>query len=73
MPRIADRFRGFLPVVVDVETGEEAGACTFPYPTGHQGVVLDPRDHNLARQHPADYLAGLEASVTGALRAASTP
>ena len=21
MPRIADRFRGFLPVVVDVETG----------------------------------------------------
>jgi L-ribulokinase len=37
------------------------------YPSGHQGILLDPRDHHLARQHPGDYLVGLEQSVKGAL------
>jgi len=58
-------------IVVDCRDGSEVAASVFGYPTGHQGVVLDPRDHNLARQHPADYLAGLEESVTGALRKAA--
>ena len=30
-------------------------------PPGRSGVLLDPRDPHLARQHPGDYLAGLRA------------
>ena len=54
-------------LVVDCRDGSEVATSVFDYPTGHQGVVLDPNDHNLARQHPADYLAGLEKSITDAL------
>jgi len=58
-------------IIVDCSTGEEVAASVFPYPTGHQGVVLDPGDHNLARQHPADYLAGLEQTVREVLQKAA--
>ena len=37
---------------------------------GKQGILLDPKDHNLARQNPADHLYGLEASIKGALKSA---
>ncbi len=57
-------------LIVDCADGGEIATATYDYPTGHQGVVLDPSDHHLARQHPADYLAGLEQSVTAALAAA---
>jgi L-ribulokinase len=42
----------------------------FDYPSGDQGILLDPRDPHLARQNPADYVVGLEASVKGALAGA---
>jgi L-ribulokinase len=54
-------------VVVDCADGRSVGTGAFDYPTGDKGVVLDARDPHLARQHPADYLAGLAASVRGAL------
>lgn len=57
-------------VVIDCANGHEAGSSVFNYPSGHQGILLDPNDHNLARQNPADYVQGLEATVTGALAAA---
>jgi L-ribulokinase len=57
-------------VVVDCADGSVLGAHVFPYPSGDQGVLLDPRDPHLARQHPGDYIEGLRASVTGALAAA---
>lgn len=57
-------------LVVDVATGEEVGVSVFDYPSGERGILLDPREPDLARQHPGDYLAGLEASVRGALAAA---
>ncbi len=57
-------------LVVDCGNGAEVGSCVVPYPSGHQGVLTDKTDHNLARQNPADYLYGLEASVKGALRQA---
>lgn len=62
-------------VVVDCRDGRTLGASVFDYPSGDAGVLLQPKDPHLARQHPADYLAGLRASVTGALAAArrSTP
>jgi L-ribulokinase len=57
-------------LVVRCRDGAEFGSCVVPYPSGHQGVLLDPQDHNLARQHPGDYLVGLEKGVKGALAAA---
>jgi L-ribulokinase len=57
-------------LVVRASDGAEVGTCVVPYPGGRQGILLDPGDHHLARQHPGDYLAGLEKSVRGALAAA---
>jgi len=57
-------------LVVDAKNGAELASCVVNYPGGKQGVLLDARDHHLARQHPGDYLLGLEKSVTGAIRAA---
>lgn len=56
--------RGLL---VSTQTGEEIAAYVFPYPHGEAGIVLDPRDPDLARQHPQDYLDGAEAVIKGVL------
>jgi L-ribulokinase len=58
-------------LVVRCADGAELGTCVVNYPSGEQGILLDPKDHNLARQHPGDYLFGLEKSVLGALAQAS--
>jgi L-ribulokinase len=57
-------------LVVRCADGKELGSSVVNYPSGEQGILLDRRDHNLARQHPGDYVVGLEQSVKGALRAA---
>ncbi len=57
-------------LLVRCSDGAEFGSCVVDYPSGRQGVLLDPNDHNLARQHPGDYLFGLERSVKGAVAAA---
>jgi L-ribulokinase len=54
-------------VVVSCANGAVVGTSVFDYPSGEQGVMLHPKDPHLARQNPADYIAGLRASVTGAL------
>ncbi|MCX6997634.1 MAG: ribulokinase [Kiritimatiellaeota bacterium] len=54
-------------LVADISTGREAGSHVWPYKHGDHGVILDPRQPDLARQHPRDYLQGLEQSVRGAL------
>jgi len=59
-------------VVVDCSDGALIGTHVFEYPTGDQGVILDASDHNLARQNPADYVAGLEVSVMKALEDAGS-
>jgi L-ribulokinase len=58
-------------IVVDCSNGLEIGSCVVDYPSGEHGILLDPRDHNLARQRPGDYLFGLENSVRSALERAS--
>lgn len=58
-------------LVVDVRTGAEAGTHVFDYTSGRHGVLLDPTDPLLARQSPMDHLAGLEASIRGALEHAA--
>lgn len=59
-------------LVVRCADGAELGAAVFEYPSGHEGIFLDPSDHNLARQHPGDWLLGAEATVREALAQAST-
>jgi len=58
-------------LVVDCRDGSELGTCVVNYPSGEQGILLDPTDAHLARQHPGDYLFGLEKSVLGALAEAA--
>ncbi len=53
-------------LVVDTRTGEEMGTHVFEYPRWKEGNYCDP-SANLFRQHPLDYLEGLEVSVVGAL------
>ena len=57
-------------LIVDTADGRELGSAVANYPGGKQGILLDPLDHNLARQHPGDYLWGLENSVRAALEQA---
>lgn len=57
-------------VVVDCTNGDVVGTSVFDYPSGVEGILLDPQDPHLARQNPADYLEGLDVSVRGALEQA---
>jgi L-ribulokinase len=54
-------------LVVRCSDGAEYGSRVVDYPSGAQGILLDPKDGLLARQHPGDYLLGLEESIRGAL------
>jgi L-ribulokinase len=54
-------------VVVNAANGNELGTAVYEYETGEAGIILDPTDHNLARQNPADYLKGIEVAVAGAI------
>lgn len=58
--------RALVAAVVD---GREVGTCVHNYEHGDAGIIIS-RDPNLARQHPADYVRGIEVSVLGAIRAA---
>ena len=58
-------------LVVRSSDGAEYGSRVVDYPSGAQGVLLDPMDGHLARQHPGDYVFGLEESIRGALLEAS--
>ena len=53
-------------VIVDTSNGNEVGTSVFNYPTGDAGIILNPNDHNIARQNPADYIKGLEITVKDA-------
>ena len=58
-------------LLVDVADGSEVATSVYDYPGGKEGILLDPRDPNLARQDPADYIEGFTRCVRGAVRAAA--
>ena len=58
-------------LLVDVQNGSETAMRVWDYAHGDHGVILDTRHPNLARQHPADYLTGIEKTVRGVLRDAA--
>ncbi len=57
-------------LVVDTANGRELGTAVYEYESGTAGILLDKRDHNVARQNPADYLKGLEVTIPAALKLA---
>lgn len=58
-------------LVVDVSDGRELGSSIWEYQHGQAGILLDSADPDLARQHPADYVTGIEKTIIGALQQAS--
>ncbi len=58
-------------LLVDISDGNEVGTVVFDYPSGELGILTDPKDPNVARQNPQDYLEGLEIIIRGALEQAS--
>ena len=54
-------------LIVDTSNGDELATAIYEYETGDAGIILDPSDHNLARQNPADYLKGVEQTIKEAI------
>jgi len=54
-------------LIVDVTNGDELATAVWEYETGQAGIILDPADHNLARQNPADYIKGIKITVGEAI------
>lgn len=58
-------------LIVNVETGEELASAVFNYPRWERGEYCDA-PQNQFRQHPKDYLEGLEYTVKKALEQVSS-
>ncbi|WP_345264089.1 ribulokinase [Nibrella viscosa] len=58
-------------LLVDTQTGQVAGTHVHEYSRWKQGLYCNPAQSQF-RQHPLDYLEGLEASIKGALANALT-
>ncbi len=54
-------------LIVDLEDGTELASNVSNYPSGSEGILLDPKDPNVARQNPQDYHQSLEVSVKEAI------
>ena len=58
-------------VILDSENGEEIASSVFNYPRWQDGLYCDPAQ-NQFRQHPLDYVEGLEATLKDCLRKAGS-
>ncbi len=58
-------------LIVDLADGRELASHVAAYPSGQDGIWLDPRDPNVARQHPGDYLVGMAEAVREAVKLAA--
>ncbi|MFG0251150.1 MAG: ribulokinase [Phycisphaeraceae bacterium JB051] len=57
-------------LVVNTANGAEIANHVYNYPSGDAGILLDPKDPNVARQDPADYINGFITSVKNAVKKA---
>lgn len=57
-------------LIMKVADGTESASHVFPYPSGKDGVIVDDKNPNLARQNPADYVLGIEITITEAIKKA---
>jgi L-ribulokinase len=51
-------------LIVDLADGAELASHVFPYPSGQAGILTEPKEPNLARQNPQDYLDGIKETIT---------
>ena len=58
-------------VIVNADSGQEVAASVFYYPQWKKGAFCDA-EKNQFRQHPADYIAGLEHTIKDCLSKAGT-
>ena len=58
-------------LVVDPANGREVATAVANYPSGRAGIILDPKDPNLARQKPDDWLAAMTKCTQAALKLAA--
>ena len=58
-------------LIVNTSNGEEVATHVFYYPRWKKGMYCDPAQSQY-RQHPLDYLEGLETAITQALAQAGT-
>jgi len=56
-------------IIVDTTNGTEVASSVFPYPRWRDGLFCDPAK-NQFRQHPRDYVEGLEHTIRECLRQA---
>jgi len=54
-------------MIADVRTGEEMASSVYAYPRWRDGLFCDP-SRNQFRQHPQDYVEGLEATIKACLQ-----
>jgi L-ribulokinase len=54
-------------LIVDLANGKELASHVFPYPSGEAGIIIDQSNPNVARQNPADYIQGIEVTITKAI------
>ena len=57
-------------LLVNINNGQELASHVFDYPSGDAGVIIDPKDPNMARQNPDDYLKGIEITIIESLKKA---
>ncbi|MEI6972340.1 MAG: ribulokinase [bacterium] len=57
-------------LLVDLRDGAEVASHVFNYPSGKAGILLDPKDPNVARQNPADYIKGAVECVRAVIKSA---
>jgi L-ribulokinase len=58
-------------LIVDIRDGRELASYVCNYTHGDVGVILRPDQPDLARQHPAEYIRGIEVAVTQAMEFAA--
>jgi L-ribulokinase len=56
-------------MIANARTGEEMASSVFAYPRWRDGLFCDP-SRNQFRQHPQDYVEGLEATIKACLQQA---
>ena len=54
-------------LIVDTGSGQEVSHAVYDYQHGDEGILLDPKDPNVARQSPQDYIDGFLNSVKQAV------
>ncbi len=59
-------------LISNTEDGSEVASAESSYRHGENGIVTDPSQPELARQHPSDYLDGAAEAVRSALEKAKT-